>query len=374
MSEAVLKIGYNIFLSKNIWGRGNLMAKQVTIGVIGTSWWTETMFLNVLKNYERATLQAICARNQERANEVAQKHGIPEVYSDYREMFAKSKLDAVIIASTDETHYEMAMAAFDAGLHVLCEKPVALSAAHAREMLNKAEEKGLKHLVMYTHHWFPYLQRAKQVLDEGYIGKVNHASFHWFSGYGYDTNYNWRFDGNRSQGIIADLGSHLIHMSQWFLGDVKSVMGQLGWHVAREGDKIAPDSAQALLEFENGAQVEMNMSATAQFLPQGFMKLSFALYGEKGSIEGEWLVIFPDSTTWIKAKQFGSEELIDETGLADFDTYFMDKPIGARLFVDSILDDKLANPNLHEGYKVQQVIDAVIQSHETGRKVLVPSS
>jgi predicted dehydrogenase len=347
------------------------MSKQVAVGVIGTSGWSDDMFLYILEHYERAKLQALCGRNQDRAKEIAEKHGIPEIYGDYREMFAKSKLDAVIIASTDEMHYEMTMAALEAGLHVLCEKPIALNAAHAREMLNKAEEKGLKHLVMYTHHWFPYLQRTKQLLDEGYIGKVNHASFHWFGSYGYDTKYNWRFDGNRTQGIIADLGSHLIHLSQWFLGDVKSVMGQLGWHVAREGDKIAPDSAQVLLTFKNGAQVEMNMSATAQFLPKGFMKLSFALYGEKGSIEGEWLVVFPDSTTWLKAKQFGSDELIEETGLADFEGYFIDKPIGARLFVDSILDDKLASPNLKEGYKVQQIIDAVIQSAETGCRVMI---
>jgi predicted dehydrogenase len=360
---------YNIFISKIIW-EGNIMSKQAAIGVIGTSWWTEMMFLSVLQNYERANLLAICGRNQERANELAQKYGISEVYSDYRDMFAKSKLDGVIIASTDETHYEMAMAAFDAGLHVLCEKPVALNATHALEMLNKAEEKGLKHLVMYTHHWFPYLQRTKQLLTENYLGKVYHAYFQWFGSYAHDGRYNWRFDGNRSQGITADLGSHLIHMAQWLIGDVKSVIGQLAYHAPREGTpNPAHDSAQILLEFKNGTQLEMNLSAAAHI--ESFMRLSLALHGEKGVIEGEWSVVLPNSTTWIKAQQAGSDEKIHETGVADFEEYFRENPIGARLFVDGILDDKNLSPSLKEGYKVQQVIDAVIQSHETGCKVMI---
>jgi predicted dehydrogenase len=352
------------------------MTKQVNIGVIGTSWWTTTMFLNVLQKYERAKLQAICGRNQERANEVAQKFGIGEVYGDYREMFAKSKLDGVIIASTDESHYEMAMAAFDAGLHVLCEKPVALNAAHAREMLNKAEEKGLKHLVMYTHHWFPYFQRAKQLLTDDYTGKIFHGHFHWFSNYAFDTKYNWRFDAKRTQGITADLGSHIIHAAIWLLGDVKSVVGQIASHVPREDTpNPAHDTAQFLMEFKNGAQVEVHLSAASHMLSDSFMELSFGLHGEKGGLEGQWIVSFGEnggsSVTGLRGQQIGLETKINETGVADFDGYFMDKPIGVRLFVDSILDDKLASPNLKEGYKVQQVIDAVIQSHETGCRVMI---
>jgi predicted dehydrogenase len=350
------------------------MSKQVNIGVIGTSWWTEMMFLAVLQAYERANLLALCGRNQERANEMAQKYGINEVYSDYREMFAKSKLDAVVIASTDETHYEMAMAAFDAGLHVLCEKPVALNAAEALEMRNKAEEKGLKHLVMYTHHWFPYFQRAKQLVSENYTGKIFHGYFHWFGGGALNGKYNWRFDATRTQGITADLGSHIIHAALWLLGDVKSVIGQLGYHVPREETpKAAHDSSQFLMEFKNGAEIEVHLSAVSQVF-DSHLKLSFNLQGEKGAIEGQWLVTFGEafsSITSLRGQQIDSETKINEAGVADFEAYFRENPIGARLFVDSILDDTLASPNLKEGYKVQQIIDAVIQSHETGCRVMI---
>lgn len=82
---------------------------------------------------------AVCGRNQDRAKEMAEKYKMPEVYNDYREMIQQAKLDAIVVATPDDTHYEMIMVAFDAGLHVVCEKPIALNADHAREMYIKAE-------------------------------------------------------------------------------------------------------------------------------------------------------------------------------------------------------------------------------------------
>lgn len=195
------------------------MNTEVNIGVIGTSWWSELVFLPILQNDERANLVAVCGRNQDRAKEMAEKYKIPEVYNDYRDMIQQASLDAIVVATPDDTHYEMVMAALDAGLHVLCEKPVALNADRARAMLHKAETVGVKHMVMYTHHWFPNVQRVKQLLDEDYIGKVYHGYFNWFAGYARSGNYMWRFDANRALGILGDLGSHLIHMAYWLLGD-----------------------------------------------------------------------------------------------------------------------------------------------------------
>lgn len=351
------------------------MANQVNIGIIGTSWWSELIFLPILQNYERANLVAICGRNQERANEVASKYEIAEVYGDYRQMFKDANLDAVVISTPDDTHYEMAMAAFDAGLHVLCEKPVALNASHALEMLNKAESVGLKHMVMYTHHWLPYLQRVKQLLEKDTIGKVYHGNFQWFASYALDGAYSWRFDPERANGIVGDLGSHLIHLAQWFLGNIISVTGQLGSHIERKGldDKPlknpANDTTQFMVEFENGAQVQFYISATARRF-DSFMKLSLALYGEKGMLEAGWLA-GENEKTWVTAQQVDAEMPIDETYPMDITGFFSENPVGVRLFVDCILDDKAISPGLKEGYQVQRIIDAVIESHETGRRVVI---
>jgi predicted dehydrogenase len=342
------------------------MANQVNIGIIGTSWWAETIFLPILQNYERANLVAICGRNQERANEVAKKYEISEVYSDYRQMLQAANLDAVIVSTPDDTHYDMVMAAFEAGLHVLCEKPVALNSAQALEMLNKGEQAGLKHMVMFTHHWFPYLQSTKQLLEENFIGKVYHGYFHWLADYALDGAYMWRFDANRANGVLGDLGSHLIHMAQWFLGNVVAVTGQLGYHVEREGE-AANDTSQFLLEFKSGAQIQFYVTAAAHILDDS-MKLSLSLQGENGMIEAGWLTN-EKHTTWLTAQQSDSGEKIEERHPSDISDYFDKNLVGARLFVDCILDDKVSNPSLKEGYEVQRIIDAVIQSHETGCRV-----
>lgn len=120
------------------------MTKQLNIGVVGTSWWAEIAFLPILQNYERANLVAICGRNHQRADEMASKYAVPRVYTDYRQMIQQAGLDALVVSTPDDTHYEIVMAALEAGLHVLCEKPVALNADHALEMLNKAEAVGAR--------------------------------------------------------------------------------------------------------------------------------------------------------------------------------------------------------------------------------------
>src|SRR4051812_16258309 len=118
-----------------------MMIEQVKIGVIGTSWWADIVLLPMFVNCERAAVTAICGRNRARGDEMAAKYNIPQVYTDYYQMIEQGNLDAVVVATPDDTHYEMVMAALDAGLHIFCEKPVALNAKDAKAMYDKAEVK-----------------------------------------------------------------------------------------------------------------------------------------------------------------------------------------------------------------------------------------
>lgn len=352
------------------------MTEQLNIGVIGTSWWAEIAFLPVLQKYERADLVAICGRNRQRAEEMAAKFAIPQVYTDYRQMIRQAELDAIIVSTPDDTHYEMVMAALDARLHVLCEKPVALNAEHALEMLNKAETAGVKHMVNYTHHWLPNLQQAKQLLDKNYIGDVYHGYFYWLADYARDPAYKWRFDANRANGILGDLGSHLIHMALWYLGDVIAVTGRLGYHVQqREGTDSEPanpanDSAHFILEFASGAIVQFFITAVAEVIDT-WMKVSIELHGKKGTLGARWFPADEPIQMSLDAHLSGADNRLSETMQAELEEFLVTNPAGARLFVDCILDDKLITPGLAEGYKVQRIIDAVIESHASGRRVVI---
>src|SRR3712207_1327556 len=129
------------------------MPNTLAIGVIGTSWYNDLMHLPNIKSHPQAQLVAICGRNLVRAQEMAIKYDIPAVYTDYREMLAKAKLDAVVVVAPDDLHYEMTMAALDAGLHVICEKPLTMNAQEARALADKAAAAGLQHMTFFTWRW-----------------------------------------------------------------------------------------------------------------------------------------------------------------------------------------------------------------------------
>lgn len=349
------------------------MADKVRVGVVGTSWWTDTFLLPMFK-FERSSLTAICGRNRAHADEIAAKHGIQQVFTDYRQMIDQAGIDAVVVATPDDTHYPIVMAALDAGMHIFCEKPVALNSHDAKAMYEKAQAARVKHMVMYSWHWLPALQRFKQLADEGYIGKSQVGRFEWLTSWGRSSEYQWRYDANRANGVLGDLGSHMIHIAMWVLGDVATVSAQLGTYFERrnaEGDsvKAANDSAMLLLQFTRGAQVQLEVSAVNHEVSRPFARCSVS--GEYGSISAGWAVGVPIFSTYLRAgRENDDEPTLEETDI-DILNYFQSKTRGPRLFIESILDDKPTYPGLYEGYKVQQVIDAALLSHHTGCRVAI---
>ncbi len=137
------------------------MSENIRVGVVGTSWWADMMHWPVLKSHPRATISAICGRNQTRAEEMAGKYGVHTMFADYQEMIGHGALDAVVIAVPDDLHFPIAMAALDVGQHVLCEKPLAINLEQARQMLAKAEAMQVKHMTFFTRRWAPYFRTQK---------------------------------------------------------------------------------------------------------------------------------------------------------------------------------------------------------------------
>lgn len=123
------------------------MADRVRVGVVGTSWFAETLHPASLASHPEAELTGICGRNRERADSVAAVHNIPHVYTDYRQMIASGVLDAVVVVTPDAMHHPITMAALEAGLHVMCEKAMALNADQARQMYEAAEAAGVVNMV-----------------------------------------------------------------------------------------------------------------------------------------------------------------------------------------------------------------------------------
>jgi UDP-N-acetylglucosamine 3-dehydrogenase len=354
------------------------MAEHIRVGVVGTSWFADGFHLPNLASHPRAEITAICGRNRDRANEMAKKYAIPHVFTDYKEMIGSGKLDALVVITPDALHYPITMAALDAGLHVLCEKALALTAAQARELYEKAEAAGLKHMVMYTWRWAPPFHYMHQLIEQDYIGRCYHAHFRYEAGYGRDAAYGWQFDRQHGNGILGALGSHMIDLARWSIGDIAKVLGHLATFVERPGPDgqvldAANDSVLVAVEFANGAQGTIHVSAVAHVGDRG-QDFQVVIYGDAGSLEldftfagaelrgvregeEEWHTLDVPDDLWQGVDR--SRPFVEQL----FEVYTK-QPIGDRLFIDAIIEDRPITPTFYDGWKVQQVIDAAIASNE----------
>jgi predicted dehydrogenase len=234
--------------------------------VVGTSWFADGFRLPNLASHPRAEITAICGRTCERAEALATKYTIPHVFTDYHAMIASGTLDALVVVTPDALHYPITMAALDAGLHVLCEKALAINASQAREMYEKAEAAGRTHMVMFTWHWVPHFRYLQQLIEQGFVGRPYHVHVRVEGDYGRDATYNWRFDRQHGNGILGDLGSHAIDDARRYVGDIARVSGHLATFVERSGPDAqaldaANDSALLAVEFANGAHGSIHITS-----------------------------------------------------------------------------------------------------------------
>ena len=358
------------------------MGEQVQVGIVGTSWWADLMFLPSLTSHPQARVAAICARDRERAQEMANKYDVPAIYTDFRELIEKGGLDALVVSTPDDLHHPMTMAALDAGLHVLCEKPLASNAGQAWEMLEKAEAAGVKHMVLFTWRWMPHFQYLHDLVEADYIGRPFHTYFSFIGGYARRSDYLWRFDRQRANGIVGDLGSHMIDLARWLLGDIDRVSASLSSFFERQGSDGRPpdpanDSAVLTLQFSNGAQGTVQASAVTQ-IGDHFMEQQVALYGEAGTLRAD--VFFSDDKGVVIHGVQGDEEPWQKLSVPDeywgdvdrndwIPGIFTHHPAGPRLFIDAIVKNTPLSPSFYDGCKTQEVVDAALKSAETGKVV-----
>ena len=362
------------------------MSERVRFGVIGTSAYADLLHLPSICSHDKAEIAAICGRNTQRAREIADKYGIPQVYGDYRQMIEDEDLRAIVVIAPEDLHWQMSMAALDAGLHVVCEKPMAMNTFQAREMLEKAQSAGVVHMVFFTYRWSPVYRYLKQLIDDGFIGRPYHCDIGYLGGYGRAGRYSWKFEPGRGSGILGDLGSHMIDLARWLVGDIARVSCHLGTFVERLHPdtgvaSTVNDSALLGLEFENGAQGSIHVSAVALPGKRG-QEQRVVLHGDSGSLEAEFSFGYGEAIRGIRNGQDDFQSLcvpdsllenVDRTAtpFAQFVQVHTGQSVGDRHFIDSIIQNTAASPSFFDGYEVQRIMDAAIDSHTNSRWTLV---
>jgi len=383
------------------------MKNTLKVGIVGykfmgkahsNAWIKAPLFFDL---DARPVLKVACGRHKEPLSEFAERWGWEETETDWKKMIQRDDIDIVDIAAPQNVHYEIAMAAIEAGKHIFCEKPIALTYEQAKKMYEAAEKKGVVHYLNHNYRRCPAVMLAKKLIQEGKIGRI----FHWRGAY----LQSWIVDPNfpltwhlrkevAGQGPHIDLNSHSVDLARFLVGEIKSVCCMTAQFIkerplpdevasgtfkaavkgTQKGEVTVEDAAFMIVEFENGA---LGSFETTRFAPGRKNYNYFEIYGDKGSL------IF-DFERMNELSFFSSQDPEYSQG---FRTILATEPAHYYIsnwwppghiigyehefvhavvdFIKAIQKTKKIEPNFYDGMKCMEVLEAGQKSAQTGKRV-----
>jgi predicted dehydrogenase len=333
---------------------------------------------------------AFCQRTKASAQNIAREFGIPNVFTDYREMLAHGDLDAVSLTTPTNVHLTMACQAFDAGVSVLCEKPLAMNREEAATMLELAEKARLIHMTCFNFRFVPAFFRMKELMQEAYVGnRILHVEASWFSERRADSNlpFGWRDDKEAvGFGAMGDLGVHLVDLVRWLAGDLRRVCSQQAIFTKErrlaqgsgKRDVTVEDCALFVGELTEGGLV----SFTAHAAARGSAYQELRILGNDGMLRA---VVDRAKPDWMIGELWGAQgnndtrpvpipETLTERLMPADQRPTAREAIFAnltRLLAHGIRTGEQPNPSFRDGLEAQKVLDAVASSAQSGSWVSI---
>jgi len=323
--------------------------KKVRWGVLSTAKIGIEKVLPAMQQGELSEITAIASNNLEKAQAAARELGIPTAYGSYEELLSTPEVEAVYIPLPNHLHVPWSIKALEAGKHVLCEKPIAMTAAEAQKLLDTAEKYPALKIMeafMYRHH--PQWQQARQLVEDGKIGDLRTIQS-FFSYHNVDPD-NIRNKAEIGGGGLMDIGCYCISLSRFIFGtEPQRICGIMEYDPKFKTDCLT----SGMLEFDQGTST---FCCSTQLAP--YQRVN--IFGTDGRIEID--IPFnppPDQPSKIKY-QHGNE--ISEIFLDICDQY----KIQGDLFSKAVLDDSPVPTPLADAVANMQVIDALIQCARDG--------
>lgn len=376
--------------------------KTLNIGLVGSGFMGKghSMAYNLLPQIFNPLpayphLRVLGDVSEDLAKNAAKNYGFKDYAVGWEEVVNHPEVDIVDITAPNHVHKEIAVAAARAGKHIYCEKPLAVTLSDAKEMLDAAEKAGVKTLVGFNYLKSPATLAAKRMIEEGKIGDIWHFRGYFHQDVLADPNlpFSWRFEKKiAGSGALGDLGTHIIAIAQSLVSDIDKVCAMTETFVKErplatgafgydgKADLNAPkktvendDVVHVLTRFKNGATGTIESSRIAQGHK---VYLAYEINGSKGSIRfthermNELNVYFSEDPEGSRGFRniitgpdhpyYSSFWPVAGCGLGFGDM----KVIEIYELLDGIANNKAITPDFREGYKVNQVVDAVLQSAE----------
>ena len=334
-------------------------------------------------------LAAVCGRNREQAEAHAAQWGYASVETDWEKLIKRDDIDLIDITAPNDMHKDIAIAAAEAGKIVMCEKPLGRNAEESRAMVDAVEKAGVANMVWYNYRRIPAVTLAKQLIDEGRLGRIYHYRAKFLQDWTIAEDLPqggaglWRLDADvAGSGVTGDLLAHCIDTAMWLNGPIDTVSGTTETFVKERmhtlSGKVEPvkidDASLFLARFRNGS--------LANFEATRYARGHKALYTLE--INGEHASIFWDLHDLHRLEYFDHSDDGRVRGwrsihVTDGDHPYMDKwwvpglAIGyehsfVHQFADFVvgLDGPVApSPTFREGLATDLVTDAVLRSART---------
>ena len=358
------------------------MAQRVVrVGMIGVGGFGGGGHMRAYAESPHAEVVAVCDVSLERAREVAGQFGVGRAFDDYRGLLALAEVDAVDIATPNDVHCEITLAALAAGKHVMCEKPLALSVEDARRMERAALEAGLEAYVNFGHRYVPAARYVKQLIEEGALGRIFHCNVTYAQGHLSDPSVPraWRMHkAVTGTGVLGDLGTHTIDLARhWMDTELTSVSGRLTTFTKERplpgasGTTVplvevdVDDEATWLASFANGAEGAFFTSRNATGHAN---HIRAEIYGSEGGL------IYDNAVHGSVQASLGRAMwkrgawatlavpagLMREDGKSSLQYWIEDLVLGTRVA-----------PTFRDGVRAQEVVEAVVRSAAERRWVEV---
>ncbi|WP_302400518.1 Gfo/Idh/MocA family protein [Neglectibacter timonensis] len=322
-------------------------------------------------------LVAICDIDEEKLKAAGEKYGIDEAHRfvDYHDLINCPDVDAVDICTSNDAHFEIGMAAVEAGKPYDIEKPITMTAEEADILANATKEKGIKNMVCFSYRFKAAARYAKDLIAQGKIGKVYHVDMQYFQAWGLprvDCPLAWRFIKNRTgSGALGDLGCHALDLVRFVLGkEYTNIVGHTGTYVKErkleKGEGVGQVDVDDFCNYM--ADMEDGISASFQITRFGFGRGNYQrmeIYGSEGAI-----VYSLDATPGLE------DEIEVCSGDINADAHVFSKlPIPQQYYSDQMqsfadilngVGDGMP-ATIFDGQANQHVVDTILESAEAGK-------
>jgi predicted dehydrogenase len=357
------------------------------IGIIGLGAWGSRAHLPAFTSIPGVEVVAVADPDERAVHRAAQAHGIERAETDPLRLFHDpGGLDAVVIATPDDTHRDLVMAAFGAGLHVLCEKPLACTVSEAEEMTAAANQAGRVARIGFLFRHSPVVKRMRELIDDGLIGAVQQFEHVSVNAQFVDPDrpLHWKMQRRHAPGgVFVEYGSHTIDLALWFGGPITRVVAHgltLIPHRPLPGGRIGvvdgDDVASWIAEYASGGQALFKSGWASLPVGTGGMRV----YGSRGTLLWEQTGRRAEALLAVTLDDPEPRTIFEFTPPLDPILDGGPFPLGiyshynhrlAESFIRDIRAGSLSGPDFSDGLAAQRVLAAIRTSLDDHRWVTV---